>query len=352
MRGDEFERSISYGERALTYLRKNATPAYPQNYELWYTYTSGINPNLNAAVDQALESKGRLKPQDIEDLYDSHLSPVRLRDRLGEVSSDVTSKINEVLALLESSEKNVGGYGDTLRAASNGLGNAKTQAQARSIVERIIAATQEIEAKNAELEHQLSESRAQIEGLHDSLEVIRFESRSDQLTGLANRKAFDESLEQAIEAANAERRSLCLTFCDIDHFKKFNDTFGHQTGDQVLRLVGAAIRAYAAPQDIPARYGGEEFAIIMVDTDLQNAVRRAEQVRYAVAEKELVKKSTGESLGHVTMSAGVTSYARGEPLESFVERADQLLYEAKNAGRNRVISREGDLRGDPTVQVA
>lgn len=349
MRSDEIERTLSHGERAFAYLRANGIPAYPQNYELWYTYSAGFNAELNAEIDEIMARDGRIVATMAAELYEKHLSPGRLRDRVDEVSSNVSLKIHEVLELLDSSERNVGGFGEALRAASDGLGDAQTQAQARTIIERILAATAEIESKNAALEQQLSDSRQQIEGLHDSLEVIRFESLTDQLTGLANRKHFNERLEQAIADAERGHRKLCLALCDIDHFKRFNDTYGHQTGDQVLRLVGAAIRGQIKGHDLAARYGGEEFAIIMLDTELRQAAQLTEKIRTAVVEKELAKKSTGESLGRVTLSGGVTNYLPGEPIETLIERADALLYEAKRSGRNRVHVRDGGLKGRARV---
>ncbi|ESR25098.1 GGDEF domain-containing protein [Lutibaculum baratangense] len=351
MRGNDFQRSVVHGELALSYLKSNDTPAYPQNYELWYTYAAGFNPQLNTEINEALAAQGRLDPIQTAQFYDRHLSPARLRERVGEVSSSVADRINEVLSLLDVSEKSVGGYGKALRAASDGLVSATSHLQAREIIERVIAATVEVESKNADLERQLGESLTRIEALHDSLEAIRFESMTDQLTGLANRKHFDESLESAVAVARAEDRPLCLGLCDIDHFKLFNDTYGHQTGDQVLRLVGTAIRAHVDRQDLAARYGGEEFAIIMEGKTLSDATRMIDQIRRSVIEKELVKRSTGESLGRVTMSGGVTQYVESDSTESLIERADQLLYEAKRSGRNRVLSgpAEPDLTDAPAV---
>jgi diguanylate cyclase len=200
----------------------------------------------------------------------------------------------------------------------------------------MIAATSDMQGKNTELESQLRESRNQIKELQENLEAIRYESLNDQLTGLANRKHFDQSLER--EAAAAQRRGepLCLVMCDIDHFKQFNDTHGHQTGDQVLRLVGTAIKGTIKGRDIAARYGGEEFGIILPGTPLQSAVLVADQIRAAIMAKELIKRSTGESLGRITMSFGVAEYREGEQLESFIERADAGLYASKRNGRNRV----------------
>ena len=129
---------------------------------------------------------------------------------------------------------------------------------------------------------------------------------------------------------------LCLLLADIDHFKLFNDTHGHQTGDQVLRLVGQTLKTNVKGRDCAARYGGEEFAILLPKTSLKAAVTVAQQFRVAVKTKELVKKSTKESLGHVTLSTGVACYRQGESAGEFIDRADALLYAAKEAGRDNV----------------
>ena len=125
---------------------------------------------------------------------------------------------------------------------------------------------------------------------------------------------------------------------DIDHFKTFNDTFGHLTGDQVLRLVALSVKQNVKGQDIAARYGGEEFAVVLPSTALRAAITVADHIRRAVMTKELMKRSTGEHLGRVTISIGVATLpARTTPSQSLIERADTCLYAAKRNGRNRVI---------------
>jgi diguanylate cyclase len=204
MATDDFERSISYGEAALSYLKGNQSPAYPRNYELWYTYAGGFNRELNKAINEYLKRVGRVTPEMTERFYEEFLSPVRLGDRVGEVSTQVSSEINEIIELLESSGDNVRGYGASLRDAASGLEKASSSGQIRHIVEGMIAATSEMQSKNSELEVQLRESRNQIKELQESLETIRYESQTDQLTGLANRKHFDQCLER--ETAATERR--------------------------------------------------------------------------------------------------------------------------------------------------
>ena len=126
--------------------------------------------------------------------------------------------------------------------------------------------------------------------------------------------------------------------CDIDHFKLFNDTWGHQTGDQVLRLVGHCLSENVKGRDTAARYGGEEFVVILRQTGLDSAVSLANQIRANVESKKLVKRSTGDILGTITISIGVAQLHPGESPSSLIERADTCLYAAKNAGRNRVMS--------------
>jgi diguanylate cyclase len=131
---------------------------------------------------------------------------------------------------------------------------------------------------------------------------------------------------------------------DVDHFKRFNDSFGHLTGDQVLKLVALSVKQNVKGQDTAARYGGEEFAVILPNTVLRSAITVAEHIRRAVMTKELMKRSTGEHLGRVTVSIGVATLQKGDTPQTLIERADTCLYAAKHNGRNRVM-----CESDPEV---
>ena len=191
----------------------------------------------------------------------------------------------------------------------------------------------------------------QIADLQESLEAIRYESLVDDLTTLANRKHFDQTLERMMSEAEQSSQSFALLLTDIDHFKKFNDTFGHQTGDQVLRLVALAVKQNIKGQDVACRYGGEEFAVLLPRTTLEAAMTVAEHIREAVFSKELVKRSTGENLGRITISIGVATWRHGDTGSSLVERADTCLYDAKRGGRNLVCGEDGHGFG-PDARVA
>src|SRR5690606_9542416 len=136
-----------------------------------------------------------------------------------------------------------------------------------------------------------------------------------------NRKHFDEGILHAIADARQGEAPLSLLLLDIDHFKHFNDTWGHQTGDQVLRLVAMTLKSNIKGRDIAARYGGEEFAAILPDTDLKGAVILADNIRKAVQAKELLKRSTNEKLGRITASVGVAAFRPNDTASSLIERA-------------------------------
>jgi diguanylate cyclase len=194
-----------------------------------------------------------------------------------------------------------------------------------------------MEESNQQLEARLASSKQEITDLQNNLETVRNESLTDPLTQLYNRKYFDDSLTQAIEEAHAKDEPLALMMTDIDHFKAFNDNYGHLTGDQVLRLVALAVKQNVKGQDTAARYGGEEFAVVLPNTVLRSAITVGDHIRRAVMTKELMKRSTGEHLGRVTVSVGVATLRKGDCIQSLIERTDSCLYAAKRHGRNRVM---------------
>jgi diguanylate cyclase len=235
-------------------------------------------------------------------------------------------------------------YTESLVDVTQKLGVATDEPAVRAIVESLVQATKEMEKNNQALEERLSASKQEITVLQQNLDAVRNESLTDPLTSLSNRKYFDDTLAKAIADARARGEALSLMMTDVDHFKKFNDSYGHLTGDQVLRLVAISVKQNVKGQDIAARYGGEEFAVVLPNTVLRSAITVADHIRRAVMTKELMKRSTGEHLGRVTISVGVAALQPHDSAQSLIERADNCLYAAKRSGRNRVIS-----EADPEV---
>jgi len=344
---DDHKRTIKYGESAINYIKKNTLPAYPRSYELWYTYSAGYNQGLNRAINETLKANGRVSTDEMLTLYGRFLSPTRLGDRLDEVGTKVSREVEELVDTLQLSADATSDYGHALEKASNKIKSVTDPKKLQTYVTHLVKSTQKAVSSNRKLESQLLESKKQIETLQSSLEAIRYESLTDELTTLNNRKHFENSIERMVDQFSESGRGFALLLTDIDHFKNFNDTYGHQTGDQVLRLVALAVKQNVKAQDIACRYGGEEFAILLPNVTLKDAAEIGERIRLAVMSKELVKRSTGENLGRVTISVGVATYQEMDTAHSIVSRADEALYAAKNGGRN-LVRTEDDLAQDTT----
>lgn len=352
-RVNDFDRTIAFSDAAIQRLRAHRHPAYPRNYELWYTYATGYNAALNRAINEQLERSPLISEQDLDLLYESYLSPLRLSERVDSIGTQILSEIAEVTEVLKSAREANDDYAGTLdRLADEAEGLGDLGKVLGGLARAMITATSAMVSRTREFESLLANSQDEMQELHNTLEVIRAESLTDPLTGLANRKFLQGTLDSSIaDAAKGQRFSVLVI--DIDHFKTFNDNYGHLTGDQVLRLVAQALKQNVKGQDLAARFGGEEFAIVLIDTPLAGAVAVAERIRKAVMTKDLVKRSTGEHLGRITVSVGVATWRRGDSGQTIIDRADRCMYVAKRGGRNLVVS-EDDPRvaSDSAVQVA
>jgi diguanylate cyclase len=334
---DEHERTMAFAEVALGQIRSFKQTAIPRNYEIWYVYATGYNTPLNKIINETLARNGKLTEADLEQIYETYLSHIKTTDRIDEVGARVIGEIDDVMKVLSEALGMSASYDASLSGAAAKLSMAKDHDQIRMIVDRLLHATREMRETNKALEDRLTLSTNEISNLQQSLEAIRAESLTDPLTGLGNRKYFDRMIGTAVQNALASGEPLSLLLFDIDHFKSFNDSYGHLTGDQVLRLVGLSLKQTIKGQDITARYGGEEFAVVLPNTALRQALTVADHIRRAVMAKELKKKSTGEILGRVTISVGVSMLKPGDDTDSLIDRADACLYAAKRNGRNRVI---------------
>jgi diguanylate cyclase len=345
---DEHERTMAFAEVAIGQIKSLRQTAVPRNYEVWYVYATGYNAPLNKIINETLARNGRLSEADLEQIYETYLSHVKTSDRIDKVGARVIGEIDDVMKhIAEALDMSVR-YDATLGGADQKLSTAKNPDQIKAVVDQLVKSTREMRDTNKALETCLSLSKTEIGNLQHSLEAIRAESLTDPLTGLGNRKYFDRSIGVAVQAALGSAEPLSLLMFDIDHFKSFNDSYGHLTGDQVLRLVGMSLKQTIKGQDITARYGGEEFVVVLPNTALRQALTVADHIRRAVMAKELKKKSTGEILGRVTISVGVSMLKPGDDTDSLIERADACLYAAKRNGRNRVICEADPEYADET----
>ncbi len=333
----EHERTIALAHIAIGQIRALRLPAEPRNYEFFFHYAGARNPAFNKAVNELLATKKTLSDADIAELFQKHLVKEPPGDQVEALGAKVVGEIDQVMAMIDAAVGSASDYSATLADASQQIGHATDREALRAIVESLVGTTKEVERANHALEARLHASRQEIRQLHESLEIVRNESLTDPLTTLSNRKYFDQALSRMMADAARKNESLSLMMLDIDHFKTFNDNFGHLTGDQVLRLVALCIKENVKGLDIAARYGGEEFAVILPNTALRQALTVGEHVRRAVMTRELMKRSTGASLGRISISAGIALCRKGETAPSFLGRADACLYAAKRTGRNKVV---------------
>lgn len=328
----------SLAQETLDLMRLHAVPATGANYEIWLAYRLGRNAALRTEIDQRIASGQSFGDEFNSDLYERFFSGMRASAQIVMAGERIAHDLNQVLEFLKTAEDKSGDYGRQLETAATNLNRGLTTEQVRQVVASLAAATLDMANHNHHLTDQLQKSTREIDTLRTSLESVRVESLTDALTGLANRRMFDETLRMRIEEARAQRSELCLLMCDIDHFKRFNDTWGHHTGDQILRFLASTLQSHARPDQLIARYGGEEFAMVMPRIPIKMASEIAESLRAAIQAKRLRRRSTNEDLGQVTVSLGIARLQPGDTLPGLVERADACLYASKRNGRNQTTT--------------
>ena len=333
LRGPE---AFPLAKQALAAMEKSQVWPTPLNFEIWINVVGDPQGALALEVARLTKAGEQITEAVSEELAAQFLDRARLSEQIRDAGDLLSRELDSGSKAIGAAQTTNEAYGRTLAGASEHL-TGESPPELKRIVDSLAAATRRVQRDNASLESKLSASTEEVERLREHLEQVRRDAMTDSLTMLANRKAFDEALERACAAGG-----LCsVAVLDIDHFKRFNDTWGHQTGDQVLRYVASVIgRVGDQPPRTAARYGGEEFSILFPGEDAASVCAMLETVREEIASRTLKRRSTNEDLGAVTISMGVSQRYGDESPASFVERADEALYASKRSGRNRVTNAE------------
>lgn len=318
-------------------MEKYEVPSTPKNYTVWYAYVVNGNPELVRTIDVLISNKQEFTEKQNNQLFDRFFGYTEEGMVLQQTGQKFEEQLEDVLAFLANASGDVTNFNESLRSNLGDLANSKGLEGIRSVVKSLVDETRKMQKSNQALQEKLRTSSQEIEQLRRNLEDVQREALTDPLTGINNRKSFDGHLRHNAMMAMEDGTPLCLAMIDIDHFKRFNDTYGHVTGDQVLKLVANILKDNLKGRDVPARYGGEEFAIVFPHTELHQAKHVAEHIRNAVSSKRLRNRQTGMEMGSITLSVGLAEFRPGEPLTDLIERADAALYKAKNEGRNRVL---------------
>jgi diguanylate cyclase len=324
---------------ALAHMSRQEAGVHPISYAVWYEYVGGFSTGLREEIDTLTRDGGKLDEATTRRLYDKYVADLdqevvsRLGDNLKRVVADVSDSAT-------SASREADSYGGKLEVLGNRLKQTAVNGEVPALVRTAYNDTAAMRAVMNSVNDRLTTSTEEIEELRRELMRVREEALLDSLTGLLNRRAFDERIATMVADAVAKGDEFSLVMADIDHFKRINDGYGHLFGDRVIRAVGEALKAGVKGRDIVARYGGEEFAILLPSTGLKGAWAVAEGVRRLVAASRIRRMNNDEVVGNITLSAGVAMHRAGESIASLIERADAALYRAKGGGRNRVESAE------------
>lgn len=334
---DEIAKTAEYLRMALPMMSKQSAGLHPVSYSVWYEVVSGINPLLKAAVEEISERGHVLDEDTTHSLYRQHIAEIDV-----ETAKRITAEFQRVMTNMAKSASEVGHqtsrFGLSLDKWSEGVIEHGESPAVQAIMGPVQAETHKMHEVVTSLQDRLAESQREIERLKVEVTRALTESVIDGMTGLTNRKGFDQALVECLNSSGKEQpqRYPSIILADIDHFKKVNDTYGHMFGDKVIRALAEVLKQNIKGKDTAARYGGEEFIILLPDTPLKGAVALAESIRLTIEGSRIRRAQTAETVANFTVSFGVACYQPGESTTEFVGRADQALYESKHQGRNRV----------------
>ncbi len=328
----DYDYAVNVAERAMRHMSQHRIPPTPDNFKVWAGYAQGVPASLKRTIDVLIGNKRTFDAQTNRDLVATFAESGPGVASASQQLSTVVDAAREFLSTAIADNKSqIKTIGDTAGAVSGG-------ADPKLLVESLVKELNRAANRASELEQNFAASSRELDTIRNSLEKAEERSKTDMLTGLPNRRAFDEFLRLAQTAAMEKGDPLGLLLIDVDHFKRFNDGFGHNVGDQVLKLLGGVLKERVRENDLAARYGGEELIVVLPAADMHTCAAVAERIRKSIAEAKITRRATGEALPGITVSIGVAQFRPGEPASEFIERCDNALYAAKSNGRNRVMT--------------
>ncbi|EGA64250.1 GGDEF domain-containing protein [Vibrio brasiliensis] len=336
MTDDDFKKSTANLKKAVPLMMKNHVAATPANYALWYTYVDNAIPQLNRELDNVVENYGICPPAAGEQLYNNYVAS-RSETDMRELRANIEILVNEVASSMTDTLSDTSDFSQLIDKSFDNLERVEDEAmsieEVMTVIRQLVAESREIRHSTRFLNSQLVNATKEINQLKSQLAEVQQDALFDSLTSLYNRRAFDGDINTLCRS----EQKMCLVLADIDHFKTFNDTYGHLFGDTVIKGIARRLQLSCRDGIHAYRFGGEEFALIVPNKSLRIARQFAESIRRTVEKLSVKDRRTGQSIGNITISLGVAELEPGESPESLIERADKLLYEAKQLGRNRVM---------------
>lgn len=325
-----------YGERALAMMNSLKVLPTPQNYSIFFGVAAGQAGGLIKEIDFHIANKAPFTDEKLEHLYNTYIAEPQAQ-MMQETAANAKRLLNDIMHNVATFTGETNAISQEVGQQLQNLDEEMSEEVVRMLANTLMQGAQTIQSSSENMTERLAGAQQEIASLRENLARAMTEAERDFLTGAYNRKAFDKRLNEAVHACKMEGTELTLLMLDIDHFKHFNDSFGHLIGDEVLKIVAKTLLDTLKGMDCVARYGGEEFAVILPNTPIAGAMVVAEAIRKSIAGKELKRKTTGENFGIITVSVGVAAFRQPDDAPmGLIARADEALYISKNSGRNRV----------------
>ena len=336
---ESIDESGKYLRLTLQYISKYKLAFNPITYALWYEYATGRNDSLIKEIQVLEKDKADISFEIVLKLFRKYVadSQVILAEKK---ASEFQEILTEITKQLSQSGSTLNDQGNSLESHTEELNRSTALTDVSAIARKIVSETKSVVTSSQTLKKQMDETVSEITTLKKELKGIKHTARTDMLTGLLNRRGFDEALLEARQESIHHDTALSIILADIDHFKKVNDTHGHLIGDSVLKMLSKLLKEHIKGKDIAARFGGEEFIIVLPETPLKGAFILAEQIRMSLRTMKWTAKESGESIGAITIPLGVAQYQPDEAMESLIQRADNALYFAKENGRNKTMTEQ------------
>ena len=336
MNEDEFKRATSNLKKAVPLMMKHRIAATPSNYALWYTYADNTIPELNQELDYILESFGFCPAAKGEQLYKDYIAS-KAETSIHELRQNVELLVHEISSSMDDTLSDASAFSQVIDKSFANLEKVQSENlsidEVMGVIRQLVNESEDIRHSTRFLNKQLNNASQEISRLKSQLAQVHKAALFDSLSGLYNRRAFDDDLASLMQS----EQSLSLIFLDIDHFKVFNDEYGHLFGDTVIRAIAKRLQTSCQGGITAYRYGGEEFALLVPHKSLRVARQFAEMLRTSIEKLNVKDRRTSEQVSSITASFGVAEKMPKDTPESLVERADRKLYEAKKMGRNRVM---------------
>ena len=336
---DSKDRSAELLRQAIPMMAQHPAPLHPITYAVWYDYLAGRNAGLKAEMDQVVARQVPMSDALVYTLYRRHILE-SAAETAQKVSDGLRAVIDEVGTTATLTGERVSEFTASLQEKSGRMASLGMPANLGVELDALLTDSRDTGASLSTLMQRLQAATSELAKLRVELDQAKVEATLDSLTGVSNRRGFDEAMAALLREHPSGEAGPSVVLIDLDHFKQINDKYGHVFGDTVLKSIAMAIRSCVKGRDLVARYGGEEFVVLLPATALSGALALAEQIRTTISGARIRRGSSSESIGAITVSLGVSSWQPGEPMEALIDRADKALYRSRSDGRSRVSAGE------------